>query len=118
MLTLKTFQINEAQALNQKELQKPNTNTGVPRIEILRRLIKDQKPLELKNGGTFIVGDIDDAMQKLNQFETNPSNISFVSTDGSMVPLSQMAKSKVFGGGTGGAGGGSANTKLTESHQC
>ena len=118
MFDFKSFQILEATALDKKALQKQNSNTGEPRIDILRRIIKDQKPLELKKGGTFIVGDIDDALQKLKQFETQPSNISFVSTDGTMVPLSQMAKSKVFGGGAGGAGGGTANTKLTESHQC
>ena len=118
MFDFKSFQILEATALDKKALQKPNSNTGEPRIDILRRIIKDQKPLELKKGGTFVVGDIDDALQKLKQFETQPSNISFVSTDGTMVPLSQMAKSKVFGGGSGGAGGGTANTKLTESHQC
>ena len=118
MFDFKSFQISEATALDKTELQKPNSNTGEPRIDILRRIIKDQKPLELKKGGTFVVGDIDDALQKLKQFETQPSNISFVSTDGTMVPLSQMAKSKVFGGGSGGAGGGTANTKLTESHQC
>ena len=118
MFDFKSFQISEATALDKTELQKPNSNTGEPRIDILRRIIKDQKPLELKKGGTFVVADIDDALQKLKQFETQPSNISFVSTDGTMVPLSQMAKSKVFGGGSGGAGGGTANTKLTESHQC
>ena len=118
MFDFKSFQISEATALSAKELQKPNSGTGEPRIDILRRIIKDQKPLELKKGGTFVVGDIDDALQKLKQFETQPSNISFVSADGTMIPLSQMAKSKVFGGGAGGAGGGTANTKLTESHQC
>lgn len=118
MINFKSFQISEATALSAKELQKPNSGTGEPRIDILRRLIKDQKPLELKKGGTFVVADIDDALQKLKQFETQPSNISFVSNDGSMIPLSQMAKSKIFGGGASGAGGGAANTKLTESHQC
>ena len=74
-------QINEAVALNQSELQKLNGTTGEARIDILRRLIRDGKSLELRKGGNTIVTDIEDALQKLNQFETTPSNISFVCGD-------------------------------------
>jgi hypothetical protein len=109
-------QINEAVALNQSELQKLNGTTGEARIDILRRLIRDGKSLELRKGGNTIVTDIEDALQKLNQFETTPSNISFVCGD-VMIPLSQLKKSKVFGGGTSGAGSGTKDTARNECHQ-
>lgn len=118
MQSLKTFTITEMAGLSKKELQKPNSATKEPRVDILRRLIKDQKPIELKKGGSFVVGDIDDAMAKLDAFEKMPQNFNLMDTDGNAVTLTQLAKSKVFGGATGGAGGGTANTKLTESHQC
>ena len=117
-MNFKSFTITEAMGLNAKELSKPHGKTGEPRVDILRRLIKDGKPIELKKGGSFVVGNVEDAMSKLDTFEKLPANFSLIDTEGNVVPLTQMAKSKVFGGGLAGAGGGSANTKLTESHQC
>jgi len=117
-MDLKSFTLTEMAGLSKKELQKPNSSTKEPRVDILRRLIKDGKPIELKKGGTIVVGDIEDAMSKLDAFEKMPQNFNLLDTNGNAIPLTQLAKSKVFGGATGGAGGGTANTKLTESHQC
>lgn len=109
-------EIKEGVALDKNELQKPNSNTGEPRIAILRKLIKNRDPLQLKKGGTAIVTDIEDALQKLNAFEQAPSNISFVFGD-KMIPLSQLKKSEVFGGGSSGAGSGTKDTARNECHQ-
>lgn len=117
-MQFKDFIITEAANLSAKELQKPNSKTKEPRTDILRRLIKDGKPLELAKGGTVIIGDIEDAMAKIDAFIKMPQNFNLVGTKGEVVKLTQLAKAEVFGGGIGGAGGGTANTKLTESHQC
>ena len=105
-MDLKSFTLTEMAGLSKKELQKPNSSTKEPRVDILRRLIKDGKPIELKKGGTMVVGDIEDAMSKLDAFEKMPQNFNLLDTNGNAIPLTQLAKSKVFGGATGGAGGG------------
>ena len=109
-------EVKEGVALDKNELQKPNSNTGEARIEILRKLIKNRDPIQLKKGGTAIVTDIEDALQKLNAFEQAPSNISFVFGN-KMIPLSQLKKSEVFGGGASGAGSGTKDTARNECHQ-
>ena len=59
MIKFSNFEsIQEAVKLTPAELQKPNTSTGEDRIDILTRLIRDKKPLELAKGGTFTVTNI------------------------------------------------------------
>ena len=45
--------VKEAVKLTPSELNKPNSVTGEDRLDILTRLIRDKKPLELAKGGTF-----------------------------------------------------------------
>jgi len=119
MLNFRTYlQLTEAASLSFSELQKPNAQTGENRIDILRREIKLNRPLELVKGGTVIVTDIDNAMATLDAFESKPSNIEFKVKTGGVVRLTQLKKSAVFGGGGGGAGGGSVQTAIVESAQC
>ena len=61
--------IQEAVKLTPAELQKPNANTGEDRIDILLRLIRDGKPLELAKGGTFTVTNIEDALAQIEIFK-------------------------------------------------
>jgi hypothetical protein len=119
MLAFKNFNlgsIKEAVKLTPGELKKPNSITGEDRLDILVRLIRDNKPLELAKGGTFVVTDIDDAISQIEIFKKlgKPFNLH---GDGKTISSSDLGKSSVFGGG-GGSGGGTLNTKITESHQC
>lgn len=122
MLSFNSFApLSEAVKLTPSELSKPNSSTGEDRIDILLRLIKDGKPLELAKGGTFLVTDIDHAIEGIEAWKRDKSErkqpISLKGNNDTFITSSDIGKSKVFGGG-GGAGGGTANTKNTESHQC
>ena len=82
MLAFKNFKsdsIQEAVKLTPGELQKPNSVTGEDRLDILVRLIKDNKPLELAKGGTFTVTEIDDALSQIEIFKNFYWNISSIS---------------------------------------
>lgn len=117
MLNFSNFKpLQEAVKLTPAELQKPNTVTGEARLDILARLIRDKKPLELAAGGTFTVTDIDDALAQIEIFKKLGKPFPLHSGD-KTISSSQIGKTSVFGGG-GGSGGGSLNTKITESHQC
>ena len=109
-------ELQEAVKLTPSELGKPNSVTGEDRLDILTRLIKDGKPLELAKGGVFKVTDIENALTSIAIFKKLKKPFTLIG-DGKMISSSDLGKSKVFGGG-GGAGGGTLNTKITESHQC
>ena len=117
MINFKQFEtIKEAVKLTPAELQKPNASTGEDRIDILLRLIRDGKPLELAKGGTFTVTNIEDALAQIEIFKKLKKPFP-LHDDETSITSSDLGKSAVFGGG-GGAGGGTLNTKITESHQC
>ena len=107
--------LKEVVGLSAKELDKDNSVTGEPRLAIMKKLIKGKKPIELKKGGSVVVTDIEDALKQLDIFAKQQSNLVF-QTDKGPVKLTQLAKSKVFGGGVGGAGSGTADTERNESH--
>jgi hypothetical protein len=103
--------------LTPAQLVKPNGKTGEARLDILARLIKDGKPLELANGGTFVVVDVESALEQIKNWnEKTP--IALKGDNDKFITTNDLGKGKVFGGAMGGAGGGTLNTKLTESHQC
>jgi len=108
--------LREMVKLTPGELQKPNSVTGEDRLDILTRLIRDGKPLELAKGGTFKVTDIDSALTAIEIFKKLNKPFPLIG-DGKIISSSDLGKTSVFGGG-GGAGGGTLNTKITESHQC
>ena len=63
--------ITEATKLTPSELEKPNGLTKELRIDILSRLIRDKKPLELAKGGNFTVGEIEPALANCASFKKN-----------------------------------------------
>ena len=109
-------EIKEAVKLAPGQLKKPNANTGEARTDILARLIRDGVPLELAKGGTFKVTEVEDALKQIEIFKKLGKAFN-LHGDGKTISSSDLGKSKVFGGGSG-AGGGTENTKITESHQC
>lgn len=111
----------EAVKLTPSELEKQNSRTKEDRIDILVRLIKDKTPLELAKGGSFTVGEIESALVNCALFKKNPDHFGktgfpLIATDGTEYKSNDLAKSKVFGGGTGGAGSGTKDTERNESH--
>ena len=62
-------ELQEAVKLTPSELGKPNSVTGEDRLDILTRLIKDGKPLELAKGGVFKVTDIENALTSIAIFK-------------------------------------------------
>ena len=102
------------------QLDKLNSKTKEPRIDILARLIKQKEPLELAKGGTMIVADIDSALDHIKNFEKNPnhygkSGFPLIAADGKEYKSNDLGKSAVFGGG-GGSGSGTHDTARNESH--
>ena len=68
--------IKEATNLGGGELLKPNSRTGEPRLDILKRLIQDGTPLELAKGGTFVVKDIESALQSIETYKKDEKNFA------------------------------------------
>jgi hypothetical protein len=104
-------------------LADPNSATKEQRIDILVRIIKSKKPLELVKGGTFTVGNeyIDDALAHCANFKKNKDHYGkggFPLTDksGEEIKSNDLKKSKIFGGGVGGAGSGTKDTARNECH--
>jgi len=112
--------ITEAVALTPAQLDANNSKTGQARIDILRQLVVQQKPLELAKGGNIIVSNIDDALVHIANFKKNPLHYGKkgfpLETDDGTYMSNQLAKSKVFGGGVGGAGSGEKQTRRNEVH--
>jgi len=112
--------ISEGTKLTPSVLDEKNAKTGEERIDILRDLVRGSKPLELAKGGTVVVVNIKDALEKIKLFKKNYLHFGRggipLETNGGTIYTNELKKSKVFGGETGGAGGGSLNTKIYESH--
>ena len=123
MISLKAHTVVEGTALTPAQLDANNSKTGEHRIDILIRLVKDKKPLELVKGGTFIVGDdyIDQVVKDAQAFKKNPETFgrggfSLIDKSEKEIKSNNLLKSKVFGGGGGGAGSGEKETRRNESH--
>ena len=104
--------------LGSKELLKPNSKTGEPRTEILKRLIKKKTPIVLLSGKKVIIKNDKANIALIEQHIKDQKTFSLVTSTGTLVPITQMKKSKEFGGGGGGAGGGTEETAINESAQC
>ena len=115
--------ILEKVALTPSQLAGIHSVTKDNRIDILARLIRDKKPLELAKGGTFTVGNeyIDDALAHCQNFKKNNDHYGrtgfpLIDKDGNEIKSNLLGKSKVFGGDVGGAGSGVDDTERNESH--
>jgi hypothetical protein len=121
MKNFKDFKlITEAVALTPTNLDANNSKTGRPRIDILRDLIVQKKPLELAKGGFIIVTDIETSLIHIANFKKNPLHYGRkgfpLETENGTYMSNQLAKSDVFGGGGGGAGSGEKETRRNEAH--
>ena len=112
--------ITEAVALTPAQLDANNSKTGRARIDILRQLVVQKKPLELAKGGSIVVSNVNDALVHIANFKKNPLHYGKkgfpLETDNGTYMSNQLAKSEVFGGGGGGAGSGEKQTRRNEAH--
>ena len=120
MQTFKNFKpiiLKEVSSLGGGELMKDKKG-GSSRLAILRDLIARNIPLELVKGGTFTVTDKERAELALQKYEKDQKVFVLIGgKDGkTQVKNTELAKSAVFGGGSGGNNA-TYVTKLTESHQ-
>jgi hypothetical protein len=110
--------LSEATNLTASELEKPNSTTKESRVGILAKLIKANKPLERVKGKPFVVIDIESALAAIEQFKKDGKNFTLGMDGDTPVMNHHLKKSKAFGGGVSGAGGGTLNTAIVESTQC
>ena len=111
----------EETKLSPAELSKDATFSGgrkVPRIEILIDKITNKESLELENGGSFTVTDIEKVLSQLKgKTKVDKAIVLGVNEDGKTITTSDLKKTADFGGG-GGMRGGSELTAQAESAQC
>lgn len=121
LFSFKTF-LTEVK-MSPEQWNKPNSQTGEPRLEILARLVQKKVPLELESGGTFVVTQIKDALAAITKFKREGKTFELVGKiDGKgkevVIKSSDLKKSKDFGGDNGGKTGGTVGTAIAESAQC
>jgi len=88
------------------------------RLELFLRKYKGNEPFELSAGGTVVLkynAEIEKALKAKDSRTAN--SIGLEDNAGNKISFGKLAKTKEFGGGRG-SGGGSDNTKATESAQC
>ena len=108
----------EETALTPKELSKQNSKSKKERIDILIDKIKNNKPLELDKGGTFLVHDPNGSkVAELEAWNVSKGPVTLQDKEGNKITTSKLKKTEEFGGGKG-SGGGAAQTNQQESAQC
>ena len=110
-------------ALAPGQLSGKNSTTGELRVDILKKLIKDNIPLKMvpKKGhknNLFMVIDKVLALDGLDQFTRDGKSFTIGTHDGKPVSSSHIEKSKVFGGGAPKGQAGTESTAIAESTQC
>ena len=104
--------------LTPAEWDKPNSQTGEPRVDILKRLIQQKADIVTVDGETIQLAQDERNYGSIKDFEADPGRaFTLYKLNGDSISSSKIAKAPVFGGGKG-AGGGSENTAYAESQQC
>jgi len=104
--------------LTPAEWDKPNSQTNEPRINILKKLIRNKSDIVTIDNETITLANDERNFGSIQDFEDSPGKaFTLYKTDGGTISSSKIAKSPVFGGGKG-SGGGTENTAYVESQQC
>ena len=112
---LRNFQ-EMATNLSKSELEKYKDEPSKDRISILIKKIENDEELTLKDGGTFIVANKEDAINDLKG-DIPKFGVELIDKDGTRITTSKLKKTEEFGSGSG-AGGGSVDTRIMESAHC
>lgn len=101
------------------ELKKANSSTGENRTDILERVIKEGIKIPLVDGSEVILAKNDSNLAAIENFRKEGKAFQLQVKGGQrVISSSDIGKSSVFGGASGGAGGGSLQTAIVESMQC
>ena len=97
MQNFKSFKpILEAVRMTPVELNKNNSITQEPRIDILIRLIQQGKPIELAKGGSVTIEKTDELLKLLIDFKKSNSDkkpaIPFLDINGKPYTTSDLSK--------------------------
>lgn len=95
---------------------KPNSQTNEPRLDILRKIIKNGDKIPLNTGAEVVINNTNDNLAAVDNLEKTLKPVKLVSNRGE-ISSSQIGKSAAFGGAQSGAGGGTKNTALAEGLQ-
>ena len=96
---------------------KPNAQTNEPRLDILRKIIRDNISIPLNTGKEVTINNTKENQEAVNTLQSTMKPVK-LSTSTGEISSSQIGKSPIFGGGTGGSGGGTAQTAYAEGLQC
>lgn len=99
------------------EWAKPNSNTKVDRIDILRLLMKSGEAMPKVDGTEIVVKNTPENRAAVDRLEKEKKTQDLETNKGT-IKSNEIGKSKVFGGDSGGRGGGDAQTARAEIMQC
>ena len=99
------------------EWAKPNSNTKQSRIDILRLLMKSGEAMPKTDGTEVIVKNTPENKAAVDKLE-NEKKTQDLQTNKGTIKTNEIGKSKVFGGDSGGRGGGNEQTARAEIMQC
>ncbi len=123
MLRFKTY-IMEAKMMlrpmTAAQWDKPNSQTREDRIEILKKLVKNETPVALVDGNDVTFKNDKVNFDAIAEWEKEKKSTGFklLTKGGEVIKSGKIGKSAVFGGAGSGAGGGTRQTQLAESLQC
>lgn len=117
MLSFKTFLEEGMRPLTPAEWKKDNSQTGVARIEILRKAIQDGQSITTTDNREVVIANSSENMEAIANFEKDGKTFELKTKDGKTITSNRIGKSPMFGGGRG-AGGGTEATAVAESAQC
>ena len=99
------------------EWAKINSNTKVDRIDILRLLMKSGEAMPKTDGTEVVVKNTPENRAAVDRLEKEKKTQDLETNKGT-IKTNEIGKSKVFGGDSGGRGGGEAQTARAEIMQC
>lgn len=103
-----------------KQWDKPNSQTREDRLDILKKLIKNEVPVALTDGSDVTFKNDKVNFDAIKEWEKDKKSTGFslLTKDKKIIKSGKIGKAAVFGGAGSGAGGGTRQTALAESLQC
>ena len=122
MLRFRTFILREDALpsygrMSGAEFLKVNSQTGEPRIDVLRKAMKDGIEIPTINGIMIKVLNSPENQKAVDRLEKSETNRETLKTNTGEIVSSEIGKSRIFGG-AGVGGGRTGDTKKAESLQC
>ncbi len=103
--------------ISEGSLDLPEINKYDWRINLFLKKYNDGEPFELTDGSSGMIAKSPE-LEAVIKAGKQPRGFKFKLTDGREIAFKNLQKTKEFGGGTAGSGGGAAQTAAAESAQC